>query len=210
MKVMPLKGSPSVQRGAVLIVSLIILLVMTVVGVSSMMSSTLQERMAGNSRQRTLARYSAEAALRAGEEFLRTTVTSMSNMKQFNGDKGLYSETPVTGLIGSSAMITFDITDNDGWTDGNSRLVAEVGDTSGSNPDGILDLARQPRYVIEYLGREEEGSKDLNIIGDTTQVPSSDPHIFRITAIGWGQDSEFYSVMQSTYRTGSTEAFGYF
>ena len=48
------------------------LLVMTVLGVSAMRNTTLQERMAGNLRDSNLAFQSAERALREGEKFLRS------------------------------------------------------------------------------------------------------------------------------------------
>ncbi len=60
------------QRGAVLIVSLIFLLLMTLIGVTAMQTTTLQERMAGNMRDQNLAFQAAEAALRQGEVWLAT------------------------------------------------------------------------------------------------------------------------------------------
>ncbi|MCC5858552.1 MAG: hypothetical protein JJT90_10370 [Ectothiorhodospiraceae bacterium] len=58
------------ERGAALIISLLLLLVMTLIGVTAMQTSTLQERMAGNTRDRNLAFQSAEAALREGEDWV--------------------------------------------------------------------------------------------------------------------------------------------
>jgi len=58
------------QQGAILIVSLILLLVLTLMGVFAMRGTTLEERMAGNMRDRDLAFQSAEAALRAAERDL--------------------------------------------------------------------------------------------------------------------------------------------
>ncbi|MCC5810795.1 MAG: hypothetical protein JJU06_10520 [Ectothiorhodospiraceae bacterium] len=58
------------QRGAALIISLMLLLIMTLIGVTAMQTSTLQERMAGNSRDRSLAFQSSEAALREGEDWV--------------------------------------------------------------------------------------------------------------------------------------------
>lgn len=58
------------QRGAALVVGLIFLLVMTLIGVAAMRSTGLQERMAGNLRDRSLAFQAGEAALRAGEQWL--------------------------------------------------------------------------------------------------------------------------------------------
>ena len=62
--------TPLHQRGAALIISLIFLLLMTLIGVTSMQTTTLQERMAGNARDRNLALQSAEAGLRQAETWL--------------------------------------------------------------------------------------------------------------------------------------------
>ncbi|AYC34322.1 hypothetical protein D3880_18995 [Pseudomonas cavernae] len=62
------------QRGAVLLVCLIMLLVLTVLGVTSMSGSTLQERMAGGARDYNVAFQAAEAALRVGEAHVRQQV----------------------------------------------------------------------------------------------------------------------------------------
>ncbi len=58
------------ERGSALAIALIFLLLMTLLGVSAMRGSNLQERMAGNLRDRNMAFQSAEAALRAGEAWL--------------------------------------------------------------------------------------------------------------------------------------------
>ena len=58
------------ERGAALIVGLVMLLIMTLIGATAMQSTTLQERMAGNTRDRHLAFQASEAALRAGEQWL--------------------------------------------------------------------------------------------------------------------------------------------
>ena len=55
------------QRGAVLIISLIVLLLMTLIGVTSMQNSNLQERMAGNTLEMNRAFQAAEMALRQAE-----------------------------------------------------------------------------------------------------------------------------------------------
>ena len=60
------------QRGVALLIALIMLLILTVGGVTSMRNSTMQERMAGNMRDRELAFQAAERALRAGEAYLNS------------------------------------------------------------------------------------------------------------------------------------------
>ena len=58
------------ERGAILVSSLLMLLVLTVIGVSVMQLTRMQERMAGNTRDLNLAFQGAEAALRDAEQFL--------------------------------------------------------------------------------------------------------------------------------------------
>jgi len=56
-------GRPTRQRGAVLIVAMILLLVLTLLGVSAMNTSQLEERMAANSQEFNRAFQSAESGL---------------------------------------------------------------------------------------------------------------------------------------------------
>lgn len=114
------------ESGAALVVSLVLLLVLTVLGVASMRTTTLQERMAGNLRDGNLAFQSAEAALREGEEFLE-----QATIPPFTGSGGLLQRQTDAGL--ASFWTTF------GW-EANSQLATERQDTAG-----------RPRYVIEEL-----------------------------------------------------------
>lgn len=56
-----------VQRGAVLIVSLVFLLLLSMLGLSSLQNATLQEKMAGSLNLRQASFHAAESVLRAGE-----------------------------------------------------------------------------------------------------------------------------------------------
>lgn len=62
--------APTTQRGAVLVVSLIFLLLLTLIGTTAMRTTTLQERMAGNTRDTNLSLQAAEAGLRAGQAWV--------------------------------------------------------------------------------------------------------------------------------------------
>ncbi len=57
----------SSQSGAVLVIGLIILVVLTLLGVQGMRTNVAQERMASNMRERNVAFQAAESALRVGE-----------------------------------------------------------------------------------------------------------------------------------------------
>lgn len=58
------------EQGAALVVALVLLLVITILGLSSMRGTSLQERMSANLRDRGLAFQAAEAALREAEASL--------------------------------------------------------------------------------------------------------------------------------------------
>jgi type IV pilus assembly protein PilX len=75
------------QQGTALVIALVMLLVITVAGVTSMRSSALQERMSGNTRDREVAFQAAEGALRAGESYLNGfTSTPSPAVDYFHGD----------------------------------------------------------------------------------------------------------------------------
>lgn len=68
---------PRCQRGVVLAVVLILLLVMSLLAIMSLRGTLLQERMAGNMLDRSLSFQAAEAALREGEALARSSGLSV-------------------------------------------------------------------------------------------------------------------------------------
>lgn len=189
------------QSGAVLIVALVILVIMSVVGISSRVSSTLQQKMTTAYQQRNLAGYAAESALKKAEAWMTENVTSTNYLSNFASNaaatNGLYSNYTLAGEISTAQPAEsslLDITDAALWTSNNSVAVTTY-DT---------DVASQPRYIIEYIGRDK-GTANKVIIdyNDPNSSASTDPHVFQISAIGWSRDLAIYQVLQSTYRTGS-------
>ena len=80
------------QSGAVLIISLIILLLLTLIGSSSIQTSSLEEKMAGNLRDRNIAFQAAESALRDAERDINNSVDAsaprISGISDFVADCG--------------------------------------------------------------------------------------------------------------------------
>ncbi|WP_068174284.1 pilus assembly PilX family protein [Hydrogenophaga taeniospiralis] len=62
---------PKRERGAVLIISLILLVLITLIGVASLRNVVLEAKMSSNYYDRSLAFQSAEAGLRAGEKIAK-------------------------------------------------------------------------------------------------------------------------------------------
>ncbi|RMR00379.1 pilus assembly PilX family protein [Pseudomonas syringae group genomosp. 7] len=69
---------PNGQRGMVLLVSLVFLLLLTLLGISSMQNATLQEKMAGSVTVRNQSFQSAEALLRQGESSIMLSGFSLA------------------------------------------------------------------------------------------------------------------------------------
>ena len=61
---------PGTQRGATLIIALLILVMIMMYGIPAAMNSTQNERMAGNTRNRDLAFQAAESALKIADSFM--------------------------------------------------------------------------------------------------------------------------------------------
>ena len=159
------------QQGAALIVSLLLLLIMTVLGVTSMRTTTLQERMAGNLRDNNLAFQSAEAALRQGEDFLE-----LATVPPFTGSNGLLQMQSGAGQ--ASYWNQYD------WPALGRAAVAPAADL----------VAEAPRYVIEEL-------PPLPAQGDSLRFGAlPDVGFYRITAYGVGGTTDAVSILQTTYR----------
>lgn len=185
------------QRGATLVVALIILLVMTIIGVSSMKSSTLQERMAGNARQKAVSKNAALVAMRDAEKWLNTAVPNAPvtpNLSAFNGNNGLYSAVIRPGPQ-AAVPVAFDVADPADWS----------GKGVASSAVSAALVSQQPKYIIEYIGRDLRGTAQNTVTsGDAEEKFNAKywPYIFRITAIGWGKDANITTVLESTYMTG--------
>jgi type IV pilus assembly protein PilX len=185
------------QRGVVLVVALIMLVAMTAIGVATMSTATLQERMAGNNRQYASARLNAESALRQGERFL----TDLGLTANEDSLRDLYitpnlSATFYTKRVDKQQkLIDFNFLDEAAWNDGNSIDVAVL--------DSDLSVKR-PRFFINYIGRMDDSlGLNTNIsLDDENKDDILDlPFVFRVTAIGYGSNEKIYSVLESTYMT---------
>jgi len=182
-------GNIQRQNGSALAVSLVILLVLTILGVNSMSSLVLEERMAGHARQSMVASQSAQVALRVAETRINTTVTSTAQLTQFrNGTLGLYSPHTGSPLL----PIAFDVAVDANWTPLNSVTVP----LQNVNPTGAKAnlVGRGPQYIIEYLGKTGD-----SLLNPNEPVIDPSPHAFRITAIGWGEDTNARFLVQSTF-----------
>jgi len=118
------------QRGVALVVSLILLLVATIVGLAASRGTLLQERMSANSFDRSLAFQRAESGLRAAEAAITTNWVITALGGEDCSATGCAS-VPSNAFTGTNST----------WTD-----VGSTYDVNDSITPGI------PQYYIQYMG----------------------------------------------------------
>lgn len=190
------------QRGSVLIVSLVFLLLLTIVGVSAMNMTNLEEKMTGNFRDHDLAFQTAEAALLDGEAFVENTfdinsaltdpACTGSDCYSADCDDGLCfhgefknSSNPVTACTNG--------TDKE-WED--SSIWSDDSKTRDMNTQ-IEGTVRNARYIVEFrcfVPRDPTNANpDENIYAQWTPA-------FRITALASGASTDAQVMLQSVYK----------
>ena len=104
-------GALKHQSGAVLPISLIMLLLLTLIGVTGSQMTGLEEKMAGNMRDRNIAFQAAEAALRDAEQDIRGIGVTATPPKRNPSIAG------ITGFFVNCNMDNIENTADDGLCD---------------------------------------------------------------------------------------------
>jgi type IV pilus assembly protein PilX len=190
MPLRPVNFSTKQQRGAVLVVSLLLLLVMTVLALGASQTTRLQERMSANMRDRDLAFESSEAGLRNGERIIDSQVVAPSPCT--SGRCQVYDR----GIL--PASMAFQTTT--WWTDNAWSYIANetFSTTQGTAASGGLisgsGMARvDPQFVVE----------EIEEVPDSLSVPPTGPPpsriYYRVTSAAEGGTNQALVVLQSTF-----------
>lgn len=169
------------QKGAVLVVGLLFLVMLTLIGVTAMSTGIMDERMAGNSRDFNLAFQAAEAALRDGELYIQKSISPASGFSSTCAN-GLCQ--PPTNSIPWYTAIN--------WSSGS--VTRTYG--SGTSATTLPAVASQPKYIIESLG--QPGA----VVGTSIALglkPNPAGNAYRVTARGVGGRAETQVFVQSIY-----------
>ncbi|WP_444920980.1 PilX N-terminal domain-containing pilus assembly protein [Microbulbifer sp. CnH-101-G] len=182
---MRIKRIPLIQRqqkGATLLVGLIILLLMTFIGLAAMRGSGMQELMAGNMRDRQLAFQAAEAALRVAEQKVMME-TAKAYTDIFNGNTDGYAER-MEGSSSTGFWSSFN------WSDSIAKTELEL--------EGV---ASQPVYIVERVELEVRNNGFSGGAIDKVGSESGDPEKFyRITSRGVGGTESAVVILQSNIK----------
>lgn len=181
------------QQGGTLIVGLVMLLLMTIIGVSGTQVTSLEEKMAGNFLNRNLAFQAAESALRAAETWLhdQPAAPPSSDFKCENTG-GLYrANCPWTTNCMSTTHLWDALECAGAWAN-QAQTVLFTGTLSqiSDNPKAV-----KPAYVIEELARGGALNSDLE-----AGTAKPDAVMYRITARAAGATPDAVAIVQSTFK----------
>ena len=143
------------EQGTALIFALVMLLLLTILGITAITTSSLQEKMAGNMRDQYMAQQAGDSILREGEAlvfgqaFRPTPACPPSSAVT----ERIWDSSDIWGPTGTliPGCLPDVITANETWWSTNGFLASiSTGQTS-----------QEPRYVVEFIQRVEDplGSK---------------------------------------------------
>jgi type IV pilus assembly protein PilX len=173
----PLRTS-SQQRGVVMFIALILLLILSLLGVTAARMQTVEERMARNDDNRQLGQQAAEAALRAGEVGLLT-----GTYVNFAGNtNGLYAPllsvgSPLTGMNWNAPAATLPY--------------------AGPPLTSLPAASQAPKIVIEDMPPVAVAGEDISMTALNSPTPVA---VYRVTAQGVGADGTSTTMLQSIVR----------
>lgn len=164
------------QSGAILVSGLIFLLVLTIIGVSSMQSVSLTEKMTANMRDTHLAFQATESALADAELWIHSQTTQPSAVETCT--------TPPCQLW-SSDMLGTVWNKSDSWWQSNANYYTS----------SMYGLSAQPQFILEeYTFVPYELSPD-------SQAKGQGYHYYKVTAKGRGKQPTSKVIIESIYST---------
>lgn len=168
------------QNGAVLLVSIIMLIAITMMGLVGMKSSILQEKLVAGSMDQNIAFQAAESALRDAERYINASLNTASDFNTACTNGLCFPSTTTTSVWAA-------ITD---WK--TSNIPIKFGTKTGQ--PSFPEVNEQPRFIIELLPDLPAPTGETSKYGE-----ASGGTAYRITAMGWGKRSTTPIMLQSTY-----------
>ncbi len=163
------------QQGAILVISLMMLLLLTIIGITAMNTVTMEERMAGNLRDANLAFQGSEAALRDGEGMLGALTL-----------EPVLCSTPPCAIWNEDVLPFYIADQTAAWWTTNAEEYG-VDDTHE-----LVSNYSDPRWLSEFL----EFSRDNLTVGHGVTTGRS---FFRVTGRSAGGSDSSLAILQTTY-----------
>lgn len=166
------------QNGSVLLISLVVLLILTIVGVSAMRNTVMEEKMVGNMRDKGLSFQAAEATLRMAEKYIEDNIVS-TNAFDTDGSDGLYDK--------SNMQVWKSLN----W-DANDSI-------ANSDFDGTYNVSEPPRFILQHIASISSDANNLNLGNYGQNTGAGTIEVFLITARATGGSGNAPVILQTTY-----------
>jgi type IV pilus assembly protein PilX len=171
----PLPAARHGQRGATLLVGLVMLAMLGLIGAVTYAVASMEERMVGNTREAMRAFEAAEASLRDCEAQL----SGVGTLPAFDGTGGMHM------AAGVAEMPLWQTVD---WKD--AAMVRVL-------PTALPEVGLPPRCIVEQVAVIDELPVDGAVSGPQPRVQQT---VFRVTAVGFGRSEIARTQLQSTFR----------
>jgi type IV pilus assembly protein PilX len=173
-----------------LIAILIMMLALAFLALGAMGSSVLQERMAGNTRDRNLATEAAEAALRDAEADIQANLSTGSGF-----GAGCTAGLCLPPSMAASGAVSTPAWQQVTWATQSRAYGSRTGATALLGPDNQA-LANQPVYIVEMLPQLPPSPGESACTNCATPLTGQP---YRITVRAYGARSSTVVMLQSTY-----------
>lgn len=164
------RAAAGLQHGAVMVVALVVMLSVTLLALFAAEGALLDERIAGNERDRTIALQAAEAALRDAEASLPLLVTGVADCST------VFAADCSGGLCAAPLLPPAEPM----WTNREALAVRYGRFTGAPSPAFNGRQPEAPRFLIEWFQRNVQFG-DVQAADDVTRRG-----FFRIYAWGYG------------------------
>lgn len=192
------------QQGAVLVVALVMLLILTFIGISSMNTANVQAKMVGNLQDQQRAFDMAEIALIAAENWMKgQSSTPQAATDPTPGDNTVWSTGSTQAKVQQSVSTATASWWNyatlaNFWTAEGNAVPLSTGVTNGGSTSTSWYVFSAPMYVIEELraitGSGGTGSPAIGM-SDTTVNTT----LYRIVARGVGGRADTVILLEEIY-----------
>ena len=177
------------ERGMVLISSLLLLLVVTILAVAIFRNYGMEEKIAGNTREKQRALHAAESAQQYAEWWLSSGLGSTTPIVC---DSVIPVTTPQSGQVCANTLPTIVAAGNVGnlpWQVNGSSVGVTYAppNMTFSTTGGVNTYYQTPIFYISYLGLT------------ASSTTSNYQLLYQVDAAGWGGSSNAVAVVESTY-----------
>jgi len=182
------------QNGAVLIISLVLMLILTILGLTAANTTTLQSKMSINMADRNMALQAAEHAMRIAENQLQTWINEQNAIIRYDSTKkGEYQ--------GNGVYIFDEAAAKQPWELGTAKWDSTDSTDAGaiSHGDVTMPTTKNPRYMIA-VSPDNVNAQQVALEGaGQGELPDLVGRRYTITAMGWGAQDNTRVKIQVEY-----------